>query len=1211
MKLKIAICAVTKNNNLNEIKEWVEWYKNLGIDNIFLYNDNYDKEEINKEYINNNFVKVIDVIQNNKLQCYIEFYEGLGKDFDWICFFDINEFLTFRDSLNIQSFLIQDKFINQDLILISSQNDNHYVKSIVRSNKNILNKEQINLEYIFRLENDNTVYSNGLKIKDNNIWYNIPHKIHIIAPCYLDIKNKQYDNQLNSNLFGVSICLSAYKTSEYIEECLDSINNQTWFNKNKNYEILLGIDSCQETLNKVQQIKYKYNNLRIFMMDSNVGTYIVANTIMSLAKYNILIRFDTDDIMRPDMVEKIVNNFYDCEIITYNYQNFGDQNNSGWACGSHALSKKIFNKYGGYQAWRCAADYDFLVRMNGIVKDKHLNLTYLRRVHKNSLEFSEETNMKSKIRQEYHNYIKTETKQHRIINCIKSSYKEIYNNIYNSSGKIYNNEKAIISLTSWKKRINNVHLTLENILSLCPNYHIVLVLSQEEFPNKELELPQSLINLVNNNKIELLWVYKNYKAFKKILFTMDKYKNIPIISADDDCIYKWNYADDLYNLWINHPEFNHFFPRHNKMVTGCGACSLYSPYCFKNAKDLLNDNIIDTLEDDMFYQYLIDKLQLKQYYMVDKWPFSQVNNNDSLSEKYHSILSPPEKKLKYYNIYDKYVNLNLLINYNNSYPKNYNKPIISFTSYKDRLPYICDVIKSILNNTIKPYKIILNLYKDDVKYITRELHKLIYHNIVELYICDLDIRPHKKYYYTMLRYKDNPIITIDDDVIYPSDFIESLINSYKKYPNCVSGRRVHKIKYKNDGTIDLVKNWILSYNKIIDPSFDITHSGVGGVLYPPDILKISEKCLPDILEYISVDDKYILYLEKYLGIKTVYVPNNKNHPDPIKELIPTGLCYTENEIGEYTKNDICINELINKRLINKKKFELNKFNYIPQFNQFGNIINTDELKTAINIHANKMIGKLNLDNPQLIYEKLNWLKIYDVSYLKSNCADKIKIHKYCKDKLGKDICIPIIKIYNSPDEIDLNELPNQFVLKCNHGYKMNIICKDKSLFNLEQAKIYCKKWLNYDFGHETLQYQYSLIDRKCFIEEYMTNGDHGLTDYKIWCQNGIPYFIMVINDRFNGINKIHANVYDLNWNFIELGWRTFPSNKNLLDKKPKTFDKMIEYAKKLSEDFKFVRVDFYEINGQCYLGELTFTPDNGFFHFNKDKEIELGNKLLL
>lgn len=130
--------------------------------------------------------------------------------------------------------------------------------------------------------------------------------------------------------------------------------------------------------------------------------------------------------------------------------------------------------------------------------------------------------------------------------------KEEYNrdvNPYPSFGKKYNGEKAIISLTSWKARINTVSKTLFSLLKQCPGFHIVLVLSEEEFPKMCEELPENLMLFVENEMIELMFVYKNYKSFKKVLFTMDKYRDVPVISADDDCIYTCNYAQILYKKW--------------------------------------------------------------------------------------------------------------------------------------------------------------------------------------------------------------------------------------------------------------------------------------------------------------------------------------------------------------------------------------------------------------------------------------------------------------------------------------------------------------------------------------------------------------------------------------------------------------------------------------------------------------------------------------
>ena len=121
---------------------------------------------------------------------------------------------------------------------------------------------------------------------------------------------------------------------------------------------------------------------------------------------------------------------------------------------------------------------------------------------------------------------------------------------YPSFGKKYNGEKAIISLTSWRARINTVSKTLFSLLKQCPGFHIVLVLSEEEFPKMMDELPEILKVFAENELIEILWVYKNYKSFKKVLFTMDKYRNVPVISADDGCVYVRNYAEELYQKYL-------------------------------------------------------------------------------------------------------------------------------------------------------------------------------------------------------------------------------------------------------------------------------------------------------------------------------------------------------------------------------------------------------------------------------------------------------------------------------------------------------------------------------------------------------------------------------------------------------------------------------------------------------------------------------------
>jgi len=261
----------------------------------------------------------------------------------------------------------------------------------------------------------------------------------------------------------------------------------------------------------------------------------------------------------------------------------------------------------------------------------------------------------------------------------------------------------------------------------------------------------------------------------------------------------------------------------------------------------------------------------------------------------------------------------------------------------------------------------------------------------------------------------------------------------------------------------------------------------------------------------------------------------------------------------------------------------------------------------INLCKRHGIG-YNLDNPVTIQDKLNWMKIYDSTPLKTRCADKIQLHDYCKEKLGVDLCIPIIKIYDKVSDINWDELPNQFVIKCNHGSGMNIIVKDKSTLNIADAERRLQGFMNDDFAfHVGYEMHYHDIPHRIFVEKYMSDEGQkqSLFDYKFWCFNGEPKF-MTINDG-NGHGRM--NYYDMNFNKLDIertDFRPMPYNPQ----KPNTFDKMIEYAKVLSEDFKFVRVDFYEINGKLYIGELTFTPGAGFFHYKDSKYNKIIGDLL-
>ena len=201
--------------------------------------------------------------------------------------------------------------------------------------------------------------------------------------------------------------------------------------------------------------------------------------------------------------------------------------------------------------------------------------------------------------------------------------------------KAYCSERAIISITSWKARIHTVGLTLFSLIKQCPGFHIVLVLSEEEFPKKEEELPYTVMAFVNQDLIELLWTPRNYKAFKKVIFTIEKYKGIPVISADDDCLYICNYAEQLYQQWVQTgANIVRYTPRAKQITQG--PCTLYSlPHTLvrKFIDSLTDEQISESQDDPVFSSFLVKNgIQIKTSTGNKTFPFIFHNDNNPLTK---------------------------------------------------------------------------------------------------------------------------------------------------------------------------------------------------------------------------------------------------------------------------------------------------------------------------------------------------------------------------------------------------------------------------------------------------------------------------------------------------------------------------------------------------------------------------------------------------
>lgn len=257
-------------------------------------------------------------------------------------------------------------------------------------------------------------------------------------------------------------------------------------------------------------------------------------------------------------------------------------------------------------------------------------------------------------------------------------------------------------------------------------------------------------------------------------------------------------------------------------------------------------------------------------------------------------------------------------------------------------------------------------------------------------------------------------------------------------------------------------------------------------------------------------------------------------------------------------------------------------------------------KLFIEYEYKKSTGqKLNLKNPMRFNEKIQWLKLYDRNPKYTKLVDKYEVRKYIEDKIGKEHLIPLIGVWNNVDDIDFNALPNQFVLKPTHTSGDIIICKDKNKLDIEQAKLEMKKWLKRNYYKVHREWPYKNVQPRIICEKYMVDeSGTELKDYKFMCFKGEPKLILLCYNRKSKDN-LNINFYDNNWNLLDL-YRPKHPPSSIIFKKPKQFSKMMEYARVLSKDVPFLRVDFYEANEQLYFGELTFYPGSGYEKFVPD-----------
>lgn len=247
----------------------------------------------------------------------------------------------------------------------------------------------------------------------------------------------------------------------------------------------------------------------------------------------------------------------------------------------------------------------------------------------------------------------------------------------------------------------------------------------------------------------------------------------------------------------------------------------------------------------------------------------------------------------------------------------------------------------------------------------------------------------------------------------------------------------------------------------------------------------------------------------------------------------------------------------------------------------------------------------NLKDPQTFNEKIQWLKLYNRKPEFSAMVDKYEVKKIIAERMGEELLIPTLGVWDRFEDIDFGKLPNQFVLKCTHDSGGLVICKDKSQLDLKKTEEKINRCLNSNYYWHGREWPYKNVKPRIIAEQYMVDESGvELKDYKIFNFGGEPKLIQV---DFNRFVKHTKNIYDTEWNYLNVAIN-YPTDPTVNIKKPECLEKMLEMAKELSAGLPFLRTDFYVINGKIYFGELTFSPGSGFMKVTPEKfDLEMGS----
>ncbi len=550
--------------------------------------------------------------------------------------------------------------------------------------------------------------------------------------------------------------------------------------------------------------------------------------------------------------------------------------------------------------------------------------------------------------------------------------------------------------------------------------------------------------------------------------------------------------------------------------------------------------------------------------------------------------------------------------------------IVSLTSFPARIGTVNQTIESLLNQTVKADKVILWLAPEQFPNKEADLPQQLLDLKEKGLTIDWyhDIRSYKKLIPTLKKYPDAIIVTADDDIIYAPNCLDCLYKTYLNNFHSIVANRITRL-YQSSENIKIFPR--IYYKDDAKDSYRDNlrkaniwnmQTGCGAVLYPAhcfakDILNenLIKKLAPTNDDqwfwamgalngyYVTVPEKN-LYNVKYVpgsqDGECLWKINDRGDKLYFKDL---------NKIIQYypeIKKMLDVSSKANNRII---QHIIDNYSGAQDFSSVWS--------AKIENWYYKSTGKFfNINNSQTYNEKLQWLKIYNALPIKTRLADKYLVRDWVKEKIGEQYLIPLLGVYDKFEDIDFAKLPNQFVIKCNHGSGWNIIVSDKSKLDLDDAKAKLDRWIDTNFA---FKYGYELhyrdIEPKIIIEKYI---DPQVSNHEIqvWCFNGKIQFVSVESIKDTN-NLVRGTFYP---DGTRTKFEISPQHYKKLESIPsmKAFNKALELAKKMLIDVPYVRIDFIDYKDDVRFREMTFTSGSGLSIIKPDKyNIELGRMIKL